>query len=116
LNKKINKQLTQDNRDLKNYQTTAEKQQVKDQEVLNSVLKELNDYKASIFFKMYKWYEAITWFSFSFIIICIIAVIVICVFFPPLVGPMLMILGKIFGVIYSAIKSVLNSISSLIKS
>jgi hypothetical protein len=95
--KSVANQLTKDNKDLLNYKTEAEKQKIADDQILNALLKEMNAYKASNFYKAYIFYHTSLWLIPASILI----IIVVCLIFPPLVGPIMTILGTLAGMIFN---------------
>lgn len=104
-NKEIAKQLAKDNKDLLAYKSATEEQKRKDDQVLNAILKELNEYKASIFYKAYvKWTE-FKWFLGSGLVLSILGFLVLIFFAPEAIPGVLSFLGRACGIIFNLIKS-----------
>lgn len=108
--KTLAEELNQSNKQLTDFQAASQKQKIEDQKVLNAVLKQLNDYKQSIFFKAYEFWHTLTWFVPTIFGLSVITIIVVCVFCPPLVAPIMTFLGTCVGAIVSVLKKIVQSI------
>jgi len=110
-NKNVASELAQSQKDAKTFQTQANQQKANDLQVQNAMLsqidslnKQIADWKQSIFYKAYVFFHALPWFLGGSVII----IIVVCIFFPPLVAPIMTFLGEVVGFIVSGIQKLLS--------